>query len=203
VRIVALDPTTGRPRSRFRFRRTGGVSALAARGTRLYVAGKLRTSSRRPRASVLAVDTATGRVDRGFRPASARMTHLAALGGRLYGVGCFTRVGSTPRPGVVAYDPRSGALDRRFDPPASPRILPNCSSGHLQLTSAGLWVGSGGRVSVLDPRSGRPRARDSFPGQASGIRALVASGRDVFALVYPRYDCDRQLVGLRFPRGAR
>lgn len=207
VRIVALDPQTGRRLADFRFSRWGTIHDLAVHGGRLYVAGRLRSRVRGPVTGVIAVDAGTGRQARGFHALRRPVQSITALGGRLYLEGCFGRVGGVRRPGLAAVSLRTGAVDEAFAPPRDRNGLPRCrGSSRPQLTRAGLWIYRGGRVFLLDRRTGDLRGRHVLdPDYRYSIEQLVASGFDGFASNTREAatdSCPQYLLGVRFPSGS-
>jgi hypothetical protein len=109
----------------------GAVRALyrSPDGRRLYVGGEFRKVNGETRPRLVALDPATGQIDRSFNPPepSGYVAAIAQSGGRLYVAGGFTRLGPSAQPQLAALDAASGAIDTGFVPP--PRY-PGRFEGH-------------------------------------------------------------------------
>ncbi len=130
------------------------VSALARRGSRLYLAGAFGRVGGLRRAGLAAVDASTGAVAAGWSPRPRVWIDISALqiaGRRLLVAGQF----SYPAPGIAALDLRSGV----FDPHWSGHIVP---------------IGDAGSFNTLLARGSRVYVAGSF--HTAGLRrnGLVA-----------------------------
>jgi hypothetical protein len=88
-------------------------------GRRLYVGGEFSRVNGEIRRRLVALDPATGEIDRTFNPPepSHYVSSLAVHGSQVYVGGAFTAMGSTAMPGVAALN-LDGRLKDGFVPPA-------------------------------------------------------------------------------------
>ncbi|MEW6473822.1 MAG: hypothetical protein AB1679_16340 [Actinomycetota bacterium] len=109
----------------------GPVRALhrSPDGRRLYVGGEFNRVNGEIRRRLVALDTATGHIDRTFNPPepSGYVASITQSGWRVYIAGGFSRLGTTNQPQLAALDAATGALDPGFTPP--PRY-PGRFEGH-------------------------------------------------------------------------
>jgi outer membrane protein assembly factor BamB len=153
--VAALDSHGLRYR-RFHLRTSGrgGILALVATPTRLYVGGGFKGVNGVRRPNLAAVDARTGRVIRTFRP-SRRLSlveYLYVHGVRLYVTGDFyTRVGGQRLRGFALLNARSGRLARSFNPPSNNASSPTV----VRDTGARVYVLNDDFLSTLDRRTGR------------------------------------------------
>jgi hypothetical protein len=100
----------------------GAVRALhrSPDGRRLYVGGEFSRVNGEVRRRLVALDPATGEIDRSFNPPepSGYVTAITQHGSRLYVAGAFNRLGTVNQPQLAALDAGSGSLDTGFVPPA-------------------------------------------------------------------------------------
>src|SRR5581483_5110660 len=123
--IAALDTTSGAPVSgpfNTTVKLDGPVRALfrSPDGHRLYVGGEFKHVNGETHGYLIALDPATGQIDRSFNPPvlDAYVNSMAQFGNRLYVGGGFTNAGGdTTRAQLVALDATTGAIDPGFTPP--------------------------------------------------------------------------------------
>jgi hypothetical protein len=98
-------------------------------GRRLYVGGEFKYVNGEYRPRLVALDPATGEIDRTFAPPepNGSVVAIAQSGSRLYIAGGFSRLGLVNQPQLAALNAASGALDGGFVPP--PRF-PGRFEGH-------------------------------------------------------------------------
>ena len=122
--LAELD-TNGLPRTGSAFNATvkldGAVRSLfrSPDGHRLYVGGEFNRVNGEIRRRLVALDPATGQIDRSFNPPepSSYVTAIAQSGSRLYIAGAFTRLGTASQPQLAALNVGSGTPDGGFVPP--------------------------------------------------------------------------------------
>jgi hypothetical protein len=125
--IAELDAATGAPVSGSPFNATakidgGPIRALYASpdGHRLYVGGEFSSVNGETHRRLVALDPATGQIDRSFNPPepSGYVASIVQYGSRLYIGGAFNTIGGTNQMQLAALDANTGALDTGFVPPA-------------------------------------------------------------------------------------
>ena len=98
----------------------GPVRALdrSPDGKRLYVGGEFNKVNGENRGQLVALDPATGEIDRSFNPPvpNRYVSSIAVHGSQVYVGGAFEQMGSTPRGGVAALN-LDGTLNVQFVPP--------------------------------------------------------------------------------------
>ncbi|MGH9003614.1 MAG: hypothetical protein ACRDYV_10835, partial [Acidimicrobiia bacterium] len=98
----------------------GPVRALhrSPDGRRLYVGGEFKNVNGQRRDRLVALDPATGEIDRTFNPPvpNRYVSSIAVHGSQVYIGGAFEQMGSTPRGGVAALN-NDGTLNVQFVPP--------------------------------------------------------------------------------------
>jgi ribosomal protein L24E len=104
----------------------GPVRALlrSPDGHRLYVGGEFNKVNGESHPRLVALDPATGQIDRSFNPPApnAYVSSMTLLGDRLYIGGAFSTLGTdTAHPQLAALDVATGGLNTAFTPP--PRYL--------------------------------------------------------------------------------
>jgi hypothetical protein len=89
-------------------------------GHRLYVGGEFSQVDGETHRKLVALDPATGAIDRTFNPPepSGYVNSMAQYGSRLYIGGVFNTLGSVSQPQLAALDASTGTLDTGFVPPA-------------------------------------------------------------------------------------
>ena len=94
------------------------VVQRSADGRRLYVGGEFNRVNGEIRRRLVALDVATGQIDRTFNPPepNAYISTIVEHGSRVYLGGAFTNLGSTARPGLAALN-LNGSVDTGFVPP--------------------------------------------------------------------------------------
>lgn len=136
-----------------------------------------------PRNGLVALDAATGAVDRAWAPKPpdcpvcigfASLSGLGVSDERVYVSGSFTRFDGLPRDGVVALDPRTGDVERSWRPARGSQTILT-----VALAGGRLYLGTGTGLLALDARTGAavhaPKTpfREVYPLAASGGRLLV------------------------------
>jgi fibronectin type 3 domain-containing protein len=118
--IVALDATTGAPLTTWAPTFNGTISAMAASadGKRIFVGGNFTNVSGTARGRIVALNVATGAVDKTWKPPSvaAEVRGIAVAGNKVYAGGFFTLVGGISRNRLAAFDATTGALDTTWAP---------------------------------------------------------------------------------------
>ena len=194
--VVAVDRRTGRIDRRFRAPATGRVSELELRSGRLYAGGALpdapvaRATGRRPTVPgngaqpsvaevalpVVALDPATGRADRRFRPPSVpasmrgQVTVLRMIGGRLWVGTGFP--GSSEATMLRILRPIDGGLVAA--PQARGAFAEIVQDGSRAIVVGGLLRSGGGRdlAQAFDAQTGARRPGFAVP--AAGPRDVAA-----------------------------
>jgi len=180
--IAALDTTSGAPVSgpfNTTVKLDGPVRALfrSPDGHRLYVGGEFKHVNGETHGYLIALDPATGQIDRSFNPPvlDAYVNSMAQFGNRLYVGGGFTNAGGdTTRAQLVALDATTGAIDPGFTPPTrytgaffthtgNPIDDPNCTDAN-----------------VPDPPKGCPATPVSDPSGVVDALAVTADGAYLF-----------------------
>ena len=124
--LAQFDSATGAPVPGSPFTATvkldGNVRALYASpdGHRLYVGGEFSHVNGEVHRRLVALDPATGQIDRTFNPPepSGYVSTITQYGSRLYVGGGFHTIGGTAQEGLAALDAATGNLDTGFVPPA-------------------------------------------------------------------------------------
>jgi hypothetical protein len=194
--LVALDAKTGALDPSWHVRvdasalEGAGVRMLARDGPNVIVSGVIRSIDGRP-GSLAKVDAATGRLDRGWRPAGGCCQLLAlATGGGVYG-----SINGPGRYPVVAFDGRTGELDPNWHATvaAATDFYGAASANALAVAGSRVYVAGdfdtvNGRhrvgLAALDPNTARvlpnwtPRANTVYATflAASGSNLLVGLG---------------------------
>ena len=183
--LAALDPGTGfatawnpSPGPSFTY-----VQAIVPAGNTVYVGGSFSTVGGSDRASLAALDAATGQATAWDPGADGPANALALAGGTLYVGGAFTHAGGQERLRAAAIDIATGAATAW-----SPDLNPvDATVGVLaldgdRLFAGGTFTSAGGvarnHVAAIDVRSGQPTAWD--PGADNVVDALALNDGTVY-----------------------
>jgi hypothetical protein len=161
------------------------VSALAAAGSTLYVAGGFSALDGESRDGLGAYDVTTGQPT-GWNPApNGEVGPIIARGQTIYAAGFFTEIGGQPRNGLAALDAASGQATT-WDPDPD-NIVTAMAAGGSTVYVAGYFRDIGGQtrdgLAALDAGTGTAAAWapaiTSRTGQRS-VHALAVSGSTVY-----------------------
>lgn len=145
----------------------GRVNSLALAGSTMLAGGEFRRArdgrgtAKVRRANLLAFDTETGRVARGFRPDPNGVVHkvLAPGDGTVYVAGEFTRVGGKKRAKLVRLRISTGKVVAGFKPGPIDGEVQDLALVDGRLWVAGTFSRIGGRpqrgLAAIDPRTGK------------------------------------------------
>jgi hypothetical protein len=200
--VDAYDASSRQHDGAFRLRVAPGggdepvADALVASGTKLYLGGGFKRVNGISRPSLARVDTASGRLDRGWSPATPRgpygcrkcvgpVNGLAMTGSTTYVAGDFRSAGGVSLHGLGALETGSGRVVTAFRPPRPGRTYDGYSGTYDvaavvgdRLLVGGEFVGgvSHGFV-TLDARTGKLLASQWHPKRRSAlIQEIVPSG---------------------------
>lgn len=183
--LAAVDGRTGRLLDRTP-EVDGPVTALAAGGGYLYLAGRFAHVDGQPRRHLARVRLADGSLDTGFRHSiSAPPARLALGNGRLYVVGNFGSVDGRSWPHAAAFDTADGALDTGFRP-ATDGTVDAVAAGGGRVYLGGMFLTVNGstahhRFAAVDTDGATV---ESFAGAAPAIVHDIEIGPDgVYAAV--------------------
>ena len=183
--LAALDPGTGfatawnpGPGPTFTY-----VRSIVPAGNTVYVGGSFSTVGGSDRASLAALDAATGQATAWDPGADGPVGALALAGGTLYVGGAFTHAGGQERLRAAAIDTATGTATA-WHPDLNP-VDATVSALALdgdRLFAGGTFTSAGGvarhHVAAIDVRSGQPTAWD--PGADDVVDALALSGGTVY-----------------------
>jgi len=183
--LAAVDPGTGmasawdpNPGPMFTY-----VNAIAPAGNTVYVGGSFSTIGGADRASLAALDAASGRATAWDPGADGPVDALVLSGGTLYAGGAFTHAGGQERLRAAAIDTASGAATS-WAPDMNPvdATVSALAAQGGRVFAGGTFTSAGGvkrdHVAAIDVRTGLPTAWD--PGADNDVDALALAGGTVY-----------------------
>jgi putative cell wall-binding protein len=152
--LVALDRTTGAPRSWNPLNEFTVMSALTTDGSVIYVGGTFTSIGGQARNNIAAIDPVTGLATSWNPNASARVLDLEYRDGTVYAAGTFLTIGGESRNRIAALSTATG-LATSWDPNANSRVDGLYLADDVMYAFAGSGFGPGGFTSI----GGQPRNR--------------------------------------------
>src|SRR5262245_35055365 len=151
------------------------VFGLTTSGTTVYACGLFRNIGGQPRASVAALDGATG-LATAWDPNPDDVVHARAISGStVYVGGQFQNIGGESRNRIAALDAATGAATS-WNPDANERVIAITVSG-TTVYAGGFFIHIGGQVQPF------LAALDAGTGVATGWRPITSDGGPASAIV--------------------
>jgi outer membrane protein assembly factor BamB len=191
-RLTVIDARTGRLKRSLSIPPGTGPAlccALAALGSRLYIAGPFNRIAGVRRPNLAALDRTSLRALPWNPRAKGGIDSLAASRDTVWVAGTFTRIGGARRAHLAALDTRSGQA-KAWNPHVNGRVTSITRSGStIYLLGAFTKVGNVPRpagLAAVDAVSGRPRAwNPRLPRRASG--PILVTGSAVYVVLEQKY----------------